>query len=143
MSPTPFERARTALCYGERLRRAKRLVDARGPLHSALKGFTELGAEPWAARARAELAAVGDRPPRGHPSFLHRLSGQQLEIANLVAHGATNKEIAANLLLSPKTVEFHLTKIYAKAGVRSRAELTRAVLRPAPEPESRMPQTRR
>ncbi|HEX6423991.1 MAG TPA: hypothetical protein VFZ79_10965 [Acidimicrobiales bacterium] len=110
MSPTPFERARTALCYGERLRRAKRLVDARAPLQSALKLFTELGAEPWAARARAELAAAGDRRPGRHPSFLHRLSGQELEIADLVAEGATNKEIATSLLL------------------RSRAELTRAVL---------------
>jgi DNA-binding CsgD family transcriptional regulator len=134
--PTPFERARTALCYGERLRRARRLADARTPLRAALKAFTDLGAEPWAARTRVELAAAGDRPATSRPSAVDRLSGQEAEIANLVAGGATNKEVAAHLLLSPKTVEFHLTKIYAKLGVRSRTELTRAVSRTGPaEPE--------
>lgn len=127
--PTPFERARTDLAYGERLRRARRISDARGPLRSALAVFEQLGADPWAAKARAELAAAGDRAVPERLSELGQLTGQELEIATLVAEGATNREVAAALFLSPKTVEFHLTKVYAKVGVRSRTELALALVR--------------
>lgn len=132
--PTPFERARTELVFGGRLRRARRISAARGPLRSALEVFEHLGAEPWAERARAELAAAGDRPARPRREGTAELTGQELEIATLVAEGATNREVAAALFLSPKTVEFHLTKVYAKVGVRSRTELALAMVRSEPLP---------
>jgi len=127
--PTPFERARTELAFGGRLRRARRISAARAPLRSALEVFEHLGAEAWAEKARAELAATGDRAVGRRRQQLAELTGQELEIATLVAEGATNREVAAALFLSPKTVEFHLTKVYAKVGVRSRTELALALVR--------------
>jgi DNA-binding CsgD family transcriptional regulator len=123
---TPFEHARTQLLYGERLRRRRRNLDAREQLQPALETFEALGAEPWASKTRAELAASGDaaRVPRPDAT-LGLLTGQEREIAARVAEGATNREIAAALYLSPKTVEFHLKKAYAKLGIRSRVELAR------------------
>lgn len=126
-TPTPFERARTELCLGERLRRAKRPLDARQPLRAALETFERLGAEPWAEVARAELAATGERQARREPSGLQELTPQELQIALLVAEGATNREVAAALFLSPKTIEFHLGKVYRKIGVRSRTELAHRI----------------
>lgn len=126
-SPAPFEVARTNLCYGERLGLERRRTEARGPLVSALDAFSRLGAEPWTARARAELARNGGRV-RGHTDpGLDRLTPQELQVALVVAEGAANKEAAAALFLSPKTVEFHLGNAYRKLGVRSRTELTRLV----------------
>jgi DNA-binding CsgD family transcriptional regulator len=122
----PFELARTELCYGERLRRARRLSDARRPLRSALATFERLGAVPWADRARKELAASGERSaPSGRNSRIAKLTGQELQVALLVADGATNREAAAALFVSPKTIEGHLGRAYAKLGVRSRTELAR------------------
>jgi DNA-binding CsgD family transcriptional regulator len=126
-TPTPFERARTELSFGERLRRAKRPLDARHPLRVALETFERLGAEPWAEVARAELAATGERQARREQSGLQELTPQELQIALLVAEGATNREVAAALFLSPKTIEFHLGKVYRKIGVRSRTELARRI----------------
>jgi len=121
--PTPFERARTELSYGERLRRGRRRVEARDQLRSALATFEELGAHPWAERARAELAASGARAKPRDGSAIEELTPQELQVALVVAGGATNREAAAALFVSPKTVEAHLGSIYRKLGLRSRTEL--------------------
>ena len=121
----PFERARTELRLGERLRRSRRPIEARAPLRTALASFEALGAAPWAERARAELAATGARAGDARPRAPLELTPQELRIARLVAEGATNKEAAAQLFLSPKTVGYHLGKVYAKLGIHSRAELVR------------------
>lgn len=122
--PTPFERARTELCYGERLRRARRRADARARLRSALEVFDSLGAVPWAERARAELRASGETSRR-RTTPVDALTQQELAVAKLVVEGATNREAAATLFVSIKTVEFHLANAYRKLGVRSRTELVR------------------
>ncbi|GAA3539716.1 hypothetical protein GCM10022419_019690 [Nonomuraea rosea] len=124
----PFEAARTALLLGERLRRAHRPGEARAHLRTALETFQRAGAEPWARRAHGELRAAGEsaQAPRG--SALDGLTPQELRIAGLVADGLSSKEIAAQLFLSPRTVEYHLYKIYPKAGVGTRTELARLVV---------------
>ena len=132
--PMPFERARTQLRLGERLRRTKRSGDAREPLREALDVFESLGAAPWAAQARAELAATGERSRRRVESGLGGLTPQELRIAVLVAEGATNREAAAALFLSPKTVGYHLGKVYGKLGINSRAQLATLVARTTPAP---------
>jgi DNA-binding CsgD family transcriptional regulator len=118
----PFERARTQLCYGERLRRARRRADARKHLHDALETFTRLGAQPWADRVRTELRATGTTVGRSADT-LPRLTPQELQVALVVARGATNHEAAATLFLSQKTIEYHLSNIYRKTNIRSRADL--------------------
>jgi DNA-binding CsgD family transcriptional regulator len=125
--PAPFERARTELCSGERLRRARRRTAARERLRSALESFDRLGAAPWAERARRELAATGERARRRAPTTRDELTGQELQVALVVAEGATNREAAVQLFVSPKTIETHLSHIYRKLGVRSRTELARAL----------------
>jgi DNA-binding CsgD family transcriptional regulator len=129
-APMPFERARTLLAWGMRLHRARRRVAAREQLKQAVTGFEDLGAAPWAQRARAELRAAGgrQRQPLGDS-----LTGQEERVARAAGRGATTREIAAQLFLSPKTVEFHLGRVYRKLGVRSRAELA-TVLAEAPQP---------
>jgi DNA-binding CsgD family transcriptional regulator len=120
----PFERARTELVLGERLRRARRRADARGPLERALEVFERLGAEPWAARTRTELTATGGAYRTEHEvSPADELTPHELQVALLVADGLTNREVAAALFLSPKTIEHHLSIIYRKLGLRSRAQL--------------------
>jgi DNA-binding NarL/FixJ family response regulator len=127
-----FERARTLLAFGERLRRLRRRRDAREPLQLALGSFEHIGATSWADRAEAELRATGERVrPRGRLPH-EELTPQELQVALAAADGLTNKEIAARLFLSPKTVEFHLTHVYRKLGVRSRVELA-GVLQRTPE----------
>lgn len=118
----PFERARTELCYGERLRRAKQRSEARTHLHSALEAFENTGADPWAERARNELRASGETVRRQRAAT-DDLTLQELQVALKVAEGATNREAAATLFISPKTVEAHLSRIYSKLGLRSRTEL--------------------
>jgi DNA-binding CsgD family transcriptional regulator len=118
-----WERARTELCYGELLRRLKRRADARGSLRAALEGFEAVGSELWADRARAELRATGERARRRDPSTLDDLTPQELHVARLVATGLTNRDVAARLFLSPKTIETHLVHVFRKTGVRTRAEL--------------------
>jgi DNA-binding NarL/FixJ family response regulator len=120
-----FDRMRTKLVYGEFLRREKRRTDAREQLRSAIAGFEHFHAEPWAERARAELRATGETVRRRDPSTLDELTPQELQIALLVGEGQTNKEVAAQLFLSPRTVEYHLRKVFAKLGIGSRAELIR------------------
>ncbi|WP_063780547.1 helix-turn-helix transcriptional regulator [Nonomuraea sp. SBT364] len=123
----PFQRARTELLYGEWLRRSRRRSDARVPLRSALAIFERLGAKPWAERARAELRASGDVAPAdaGGADALGRLTPQELQIVRLAAEGLSNRDIAAQLFLSHRTVEYHLYKAYPKLGIGSRSELAR------------------
>jgi len=127
LSVHPFDRARTELCFGERLRRARRRADAREPLRAALATFERLGALPWARRARAELRATGETVRSREEARTDDLTPQELEIAQLVAGGATNREAASALYLSPKTIEAHLSRVYRKLRVRSRTELARAL----------------
>jgi DNA-binding NarL/FixJ family response regulator len=122
-TPSPFERARTQLCYGERLRRARKRRLARGHLRAALETLDRLGARPWAGRAAAELAATGEHVQQADSGGLHDLTPHELQLALLVAQGATNKEASAALFISPKTVEAHLHHIYVKLRLRSRTEL--------------------
>ncbi|MHB1243780.1 MAG: helix-turn-helix transcriptional regulator [Gaiellaceae bacterium] len=125
--PTPFERARTELAWGERLRRSGRRTDARRRLNSALQVFDRLGAAPWAERARGELRASGQSVRTPEQLTEDALTPQELQVAAIVAGGATNKEAAAALFLSVKTIEFHLGHVYRKLGIRSRTELARVI----------------
>jgi len=118
----PFDLARTQLCFGERLRRTKQRAKAREQLQAAWKIFSKLGAHPWEERCRAEIAASGLRlaPARRAPADL--LTPQELQVAQAIAAGATNREAAYRLFIAPKTVEYHLRHIYDKLGT-SRQEL--------------------
>jgi DNA-binding CsgD family transcriptional regulator len=131
-----YERARTELCLGERQRRSGRRVDARGPLRSALGAFDALGAKPWAERAGAELRATGETARRRDPSSLDELTPQELRIALMLAGGATTRQAAAALYLSPKTVEYHLRHVYLKLGVNSRPALATALRAGGAGPEA-------
>ena len=123
--PWPFVHARTELVYGELLRRARRKTEARVQLRSAFERFEALGAAPWADRAAAELRATGETARKRDASTLAQLTPQELQIARLVAEGGRNREIAARLFLSPKTVEYHLRKVFQKLDIGSRNELIR------------------
>lgn len=116
-----FETARTRLAYGARLRRARRRVDARPHLHAALETFENLRAARWADLAAIELGATGETIQRRTPG--ETLTPQELQVSLLLAEGKTTREVAAALFLSPKTIEYHLRKVYTKLGIRSRAEL--------------------
>ena len=126
-----FEAARTRLVYGERLRRAGRRMEARECLRGALGVFHAIGAEPWERRAQAELRASGARMRRPDASAHDELTPQELQVALVVADGVTNREAAARLFLSPKTIEVHLSRAYRKLGVRTRTELSRRLALPA------------
>src|SRR6266536_1643574 len=125
-SERPFDRARTELLYGEFLRRERRRTAAREHLRVALDLFERLGAEIWSERARGELRATGETSRKRDPSTVTQLTPQELQIARLVAEGVSNKEAAAQLFISPRTVEYHLRKVFAKLGIASRAELIRS-----------------
>ncbi len=122
-----YETARTSLAYGTRLRRARRRADARPHLRSALAVFEKLGARPWADLAAIELEATGETVRRRDQSNAAALTPQELQISLLLAEGKTTREVATALFLSPKTVEYHLRKVYTKLGIRSRAELAAAL----------------
>jgi DNA-binding CsgD family transcriptional regulator len=121
----PLQRARTELLFGAWLRRERRRIDARGHLRTALEMFRTLGAVPWAERAEAELRATGETARKRDASAVEQLTPQELQIAGLVAEGLANKEIAAQLFLSPRTVDYHLRKVFTKLGIASRSELIR------------------
>jgi DNA-binding CsgD family transcriptional regulator len=121
----PFEWARTHLCCGERLRWAGRPSDATAHLWAAREQFARLGATPWLTRADVELAACGEYPARLRPSGVERLTDQELQVAMAVVAGATNREAAAELFLSRRTVEHHLGNVYRKLGIHSRMHLVR------------------
>ncbi|MEV7164993.1 LuxR C-terminal-related transcriptional regulator [Streptomyces microflavus] len=123
-----FERARTQLLYGQWLRRRRRTREARTPLRDALVAFQRCSARAWAERAVGELRAAGEpvgavRDTEG--GALSALTPQQQRIARCVAEGATNREIALRLSLSPRTVDHHLRNVFAALGIRSRTELAR------------------
>jgi DNA-binding CsgD family transcriptional regulator len=122
---SPFDQARNELLYGEWLRRERRRVDARPHLRAALELFQRLALPPWEERARAELRASGETARRRDPSTRDQLTAQELQIAHLVAEGKTNREIGEQLFLSPRTIEYHLRKVFAKLQVASRTDLLR------------------
>ena len=132
-TPDRFEEARTRLCLGEWLRRDRRRTAARAPLRAALEVFDELGAAPWAERARLELLASGETARRRTASTLDQLTPRELQVALVLAEGNTLREAAAKLFLSPKTVDYHLRHVYRKLGIRSRDALAAAVAGPGAE----------
>ena len=119
----PFDRARTQLLYGEWLRRARRRTDARVQLRAALETFEQLRVAPWAERACSELRASGETARRRDASTRDQLTPQELRIADLAAGRLTNAQIAAQLFLSPRTIDYHLRKVFAKLEIASRADL--------------------
>ncbi|GAB4589145.1 helix-turn-helix transcriptional regulator [Nocardia sp. IFM 10818] len=124
-----YDHARTALSYGEWLRRERRTTESRVHLRRALETFDRLGAQPWADHARVELRAAGEGAvPEPETDIAARLTPQELQVVRLAAAGATNKEIAAQLFLSPKTVGHHLYRAFPKLGVSNRIELARLSL---------------
>ena len=130
LTPTALrcDLARTQLLYGEWLRRERRARDGRGQLRAAYGLFTELGMEGFAKRARAELRASGEHPRSRTVDTGVDLTPREAQIAQLVAQGATNPEIAARLFISRSTVEYHLRKIFSKLGVQSRTQLAHRIL---------------
>ena len=122
----PFEQARTHLLYGEWLRRNQRRADARDHLLEAAGTFARVGARPWQDRAESELRAAGAAAvPVRADDPLARLTPQELQVVRLAAGGASNKQIGARLFLSPRTVGYHLYKVFPKLGVTTREELAR------------------
>jgi DNA-binding CsgD family transcriptional regulator len=119
--------ARARLLYGEWLRREGRRADARAHLRDAYASLRAMGVGAFADRAHRELLATGETVRRRTTEASRRLTAQEAHIARLVASGSTNPEIAAELFISPRTVEWHLGRIFAKVGVRSRRELGRAL----------------
>jgi DNA-binding CsgD family transcriptional regulator len=122
----PLEQARTRLAYGEWLRRNQRRADAREHLLAAAAAFARMGLRPWQERAESELRAAGAAAPALSPADpLARLTPQELQVVRLAAAGASNKQIGAQLFLSPRTVGYHLYKAFPKLGVTTREELAR------------------
>lgn len=119
----PLDLGRVRLAYGECLRRQRRRVDARTQLRAALEIFDRLRAEPWAERARTELRASGETARRREPSSVSELTPQELQVARFVARGLSNKEVAAQLFLSPRTIDAHLRNVFSKLAITSRTQL--------------------
>jgi len=135
-SSAMIELARAHLHYGQWLRRSKRRRDARHELHAAYDMFDKMGAEAFAARALSELSATGERALPRTAATGSDLTPQEARVAGLAVEGVTNNQIAAQLFISPRTVEYHLSKIFRKLGVSSRSQLARN-LRASPAPVSR------
>jgi DNA-binding CsgD family transcriptional regulator len=119
--------ARAQLLYGEWLRRQRRRLDARGQLRSAHDLFSDFGMGAFAERARVELEATGEPARRPTVDPLGQLTPQEAQISRLVAEGNTNREIAAQLFISPSTVEYHLRKAFRKLDVKTRTQLARRI----------------
>jgi DNA-binding NarL/FixJ family response regulator len=116
------------LLYGERLRRTRAIKESRVHLGAALETFRRLGTQPWVQRAANELRATGETKPRHHDRDRDTLTPQENKIAQLAASGLTNKQIGERLFLSPRTVGFHLHRVFPKLGIRSRAALRDALV---------------
>jgi len=127
-TPLRVDLARTHLVYGEWLRRVRRNVDAREQLRIAHGLFSDFGMEGFAERARVDLRATGEHARVRSVETSNQLTPQEGQIARLVADGATNNEIATQLFITPRTVEYHLHKVFRKVGVKSRTQLARHVL---------------
>ncbi len=131
------EVARGHLLYGEWLRRENRRVDAREQLHTACDMLDAMGMEAFAARARRELLATGESVRKPVPGTASTLTAQESSIARLARDGRTNSEIGTQLFLSPRTVEWHLRKIFTKLGITSRRELHVALAQPGHDGQPR------
>ena len=121
--------ARAHLLYGEWLRRENRRADARDQLRTAYEGLTAMGMEAFAERARRELLATGETVRKRTVQARYEFTAQEGQIARLAADGLSNVEIGAQLFLSPRTVQYHLGKVFTKLGVGSRRQLSRALRR--------------
>jgi DNA-binding CsgD family transcriptional regulator len=128
-TPDSFETARTQLAYGSRLRRSRQRVRAREQLRPAIDTFDRLGAAPWAAQARTELAATGEKARARNVTTRDGLTPQELQVALLLSAGQTTRQAASAMFLSPKTIEYHLRNVYRKLDCRSRSELGAALER--------------
>jgi RNA polymerase sigma factor (sigma-70 family) len=115
--------ARAHLLYGEWLRRQRRRLDARKELRVAHELFSDFGTEAFAERARVELQATGEHARKRTVNTLDQLTSQEAQISRLAAQGTTNREIAAQLFISPSTVEYHLHKAFRKLQVKTRTQL--------------------
>jgi DNA-binding CsgD family transcriptional regulator len=122
-SRATVELARSRLVYGEWLRREGRRVNAREELRAAHESFSRMGADAFAERARRELLATGETARHVTADNWHALTPQELQVARLARDGYTNSEIGARLFVSPRTVEYHLSKVYRKLDVDSRRGL--------------------
>jgi len=122
-----IELARTHLLYGEWLRRKHRRVDAREQLRTAHEMLTTMGVEAFAYRARRELLATGETVRKRRVETRGGLTAQEAQIARLARDGLTNPEIGAQLFISPRTVQYHLRKVFLKLGISSRAEIDRVI----------------
>jgi DNA-binding CsgD family transcriptional regulator len=122
-----IELARTHLLYGEWLRREQRRVDAREQLRTAHEMLSTMGVEAFAERARRELLATGETVRKRRVETRGDLTAQETQIARLARDGLTNPEIGAQLFISPRTVQYHLRKVFLKLGISSRAQLERVL----------------
>jgi ATP/maltotriose-dependent transcriptional regulator MalT len=123
----PYDRARTQLLLGRRLRRLRRKIDSREHFRASISAFSQLGMEAWAEQARTELRASGEATTPTRKDSLDQLTAQEAQVASLVATGVSNRDVAAELHLSPRTVEYHLAKVYVKLGISSRTQLSVAL----------------
>jgi DNA-binding CsgD family transcriptional regulator len=122
----PFQRARTLFSFGRWLRRQRRSADSREPLRAAAESLEALGATRWSRRARQELRATGETIGP-HADARDRLTAQELQIAQLAAHGLSNREIGDRLFLSHRTIGSHLYRIFPKLGITARSQLRDAL----------------
>ena len=121
--PLPFSQALLEMAHGQMLRRTGHRRAAAEQLQSAHNRFAELGARPYLERCEQELSACGLAPAKRHDFDPSKLTAQELAVARLVAAGMSNRQVAAELFVSIKTVQFHLTHIYSKLRLSSRTEL--------------------
>ena len=131
--------ARAQLLYGEWLRREGRRVEARAQLRTAHQTYAAVGMAGFAERARRELVATGATVRKRSLETRDDLTAQEAQIARLAADGQSNPEIAAQLFISPRTVEWHLNKVFVKLGIRSRKGLRSALPRSEPHSDTDVP----